>query len=267
MNISVLGCGWLGIPLARDLLNNGHIVKGSTTALEKVQVLSSEGIIPYQIKLFEEGIQGDIASFLSDAEVLIIDIPPGLRQDPKENFIAKIGRLKEHIRKSNLQHVIFVSSTSVFEDKTDMPVYTEKDAPNGTGVSAEQLIGAENLLLTEDYITSIIRFGGLYGPGRHPVNYLSGRKNIKDPEAPVNLIHLNDCIGLFRAVLESGKEGIFHGVYPEHPSKEKYYKNIAGQKNLVLPEFDHLIPSKGKIIQSVRIKEDLEYIFNKSLTD
>ncbi len=265
MNISILGSGWLGLPLAKDLLNKGHIIKGTTTTLENLQLLTAEGIIPYQIKLFEEGVQGDISSFLNDSEILIIDIPPGLRKDPTENFIAKIGRLKDQVDRSPLRHLIFVSSTSVFEDREDMPVYTEDDEPNGTQVNSVQLKGTEKLIFSENYLTSIIRFGGLYGPGRHPVNYLSGRKNIKNPGAPVNLIHRDDCIGLINGVLGSGLSGIFHGVNPEHPLKGEYYKAIALAKNLAIPQFDQSIPSKGKIISSVRVKDELEYTFAKGL--
>lgn len=266
MNISILGCGWLGLPLAIELIAEGHLVKGSTTSREKIAKLSAEGIIPYQIKLFEEGIQGDIASFLNDAEVLIIDIPPGLRKDPAENYIAKLGRLKDQVDKTSVQHLIFVSSTSVYEDREDFPVYTEDDDPNGTQVNSEQLKGAEKLMFSEKFRTSIIRFGGLFGPGRHPVNYLAGRKNIKDPRGPVNLIHLEDCIGLITAVIESGLSGIFHGVYPEHPSKDAYYKKISEDKNLAIPQFDHNSPSKGKIINSVRVGE-LDFTFRRNLQE
>ncbi len=266
MNVSVLGCGWLGLPLAKDLINRGHVVKGSTTSQEKLHDLTAQGIIPFQIKLFEEGIQGDIASFLDDSQVLIIDIPPGLRKDPAENYIAKIGRLKEHIERSSIQQVIFISSTSVFKDGESMPVYTEEDIPNGIGVNSEQLIGTEKLISSDNYSTSIIRFGGLIGPGRHPVNYLSGRKNVKNPNASVNLIHLEDCVGLIDNILDSGLNGIFHGVYPEHPAKEAYYKEIAQKKDLALPQFDHHTASVGKIIKSVRVERELGYTYFKNIT-
>src|SRR5690606_34435708 len=100
MNISILGCGWLGLPLAKNLLEQGHVVKGSTTTREKMSHLTAAGITPYQIKRYEDGVQGDLSSFLLDTELLIIDIPPGLRKDPDADFTAKIGRLKAYIEKS-----------------------------------------------------------------------------------------------------------------------------------------------------------------------
>lgn len=267
MNISILGCGWLGMPLAKELATKGHIIKGSTTGREKIANLSTEGIIPYQIKLLEEGIQGDIEAFLNDAEVLIINIPPGLRQDPAGNFIAKMGRLKDQIDRSHLGHIILVSSTSVFDDREDFPVYTEDVVPNSNQLISKQLIAVEELMISKDFKTSIIRFGGLYGPGRHPVNYLAGRKDINDRKAPVNLIHRDDSIGLIVSIIESGSPGIFHGVNPDHPTKEEYYKEIAQKLHMALPEFDHFKASKGKIISSIRVGQELGYAFSKSLKD
>lgn len=267
MKISLLGCGWLGLPLSQKLLDQGHIIKGSTTSLEKLSKLSEAGLIPYRIKLFAEGVQGDLSAFLEDSELLIIDIPPGLRSDPEANFIGKIGRLKGFIEKSNIKKVLFVSATSVYEDIEEFPVYTADDCPNGTAENSLQLKSAENELKnSEQYDTTIVRFGGLFGPGRHPVNYLSGKKNVKDPKAPVNLIHLDDCIGILSKIIEKEAWGVtFNAVYPDHPTKEAYYSRIAEEKNLAIPEFDHKNVSKGKHIESVALEEVLGYSFQEGI--
>ncbi len=44
--VSILGCGWLGLPLAKALIKKGFIVKGSTTAEEHLEQLRTEGIEP-----------------------------------------------------------------------------------------------------------------------------------------------------------------------------------------------------------------------------
>ena len=267
MNISILGCGWLGLPLAKKLIEAGNIVKGSTTSRDKINFLSSEGIIPYQIQLFEEGVQGDMTSFLKDSEVLIIDIPPGLRKDPEVNFIGKIERLKYYIEKSDVEKVLFVSATSVFKDGNDFLVYTEEDPANGTANNSKQLIGAERLLKQSDkFETSILRFGGLLGPGRHPVNYLAGKSDLKDPEGPINLIHLEDCIGIIEAILEKEAWGeTFHGVYPDHPTRKDYYTRAAADKDMASMSFNRDSVSNGKIVNSVKIDEILGYQFKTAI--
>ena len=61
--ISILGSGWLGLPLAQALLKEKHSIKGSTTSESKLDPLKSEGISPYLIKVLENGPTGAIDSF------------------------------------------------------------------------------------------------------------------------------------------------------------------------------------------------------------
>ncbi|MFD1094359.1 SDR family NAD(P)-dependent oxidoreductase [Salegentibacter chungangensis] len=269
MNIAILGCGWLGLPLAKSFIEEGNFVKGSTTNRNRMQELKTAGITPYVLHLFAEGIQGDISAFLAETEVLIIDIPPGLRKDPQSDFVGKIGRLAPYIEKSPVKNVLFISSTSVFEDTEDFPEITEEDQPDGTSKAAQQLISAENLLKkNKNFETTVLRFGGLLGPERHPVNFLAGRSGIKNPKAPVNLIKQEDCIGIIHKIIEKKAWGTeLNASWPEHPSKEEYYTGIAKEKNLAAPEFDHGTPSKGKIINTDKLRELLEFEFKKDITN
>ena len=78
-SIGILGCGWLGFPLAKKLIEDGHTVSGTTTSSDKLEVLENEGITAFQVNLSEKGIQGNIEGFLSHIDTLIIDVPPKLR--------------------------------------------------------------------------------------------------------------------------------------------------------------------------------------------
>lgn len=266
MNISILGCGWLGLPLAKSLLKKGHSVKGSTTSAERLKLLSLEGIEAFQITVSPEGITGDIKGFLAGTELLIVNIPPGLRRDPDKDFVSGIALLSRAIDAAKVKKVIFVSSTSVYEDTVEIPEYTEADEPNGTSPAAGQLIEAEKLLMNRGFSTCILRFGGLIGADRHPVKYLAGRKDLSDASAPVNLIHQKDCIGVILQLAEAeNAAGVFNAVHPDHPLKKEYYSSIARERNLPLPEFDDAKPSEGKIVRSVRIGEELGYEFQEGI--
>lgn len=264
MNVSILGCGWLGLPLAEKLIEKGFHVKGSTTSRDKFQELRDKNITPYQIQLFEEGIQGDFSSFLIDAEALIIDIPPGLRSNPKSNFVAKIRHLIPYIEISSVNKVLFISSTSVYEDTQAIPTYLDTDPANSTGNTAKQLIETENLLRgNQEFSTTILRFGGLLGAGRHPIKQLSGKTGLKYPKAPVNLIQQQDCMEIILHILEKETwDETFNAAYPEHPTKQEFYTAAAQEKNLSIPEFDDESTSKGKIIASDKLEELLEFKFS-----
>jgi nucleoside-diphosphate-sugar epimerase len=267
MYISILGCGWLGLPLAKNLIEKGFQVKGSTTRSEKTDILSAAGISPYQIILEPNKIEGDVEGFLSETDILIIDVPPGLRNDEGGDFVGKIKTLDLHIINSSVKKVIFVSSTSVYLDSDKIPVYSELNPANGTAGNAQQLIAAEEIFKSsKSYQSTIIRFGGLFGPGRHPVKYLSGRKNIASPGSPVNLIHLDDCIGIINQVIIKEFWGeTINAVYPEHPLKSVYYTKKAAELNLPGIEFNDEEASVGKIIESKVLGSRLEYRFKGNI--
>ena len=265
-NIAILGCGWLGIPLSEQLLRNGYKVKGSTTTSEKLEVLRSKGIEPCLISIRANEIIGDFASFTSGVEVLIIDFPPGIRKQTAEDYIRSMELLVQKIKTSSVKKIIFVSSISVYEDTEAIPVYSEGDLPNASSSRGKGLIVAEEIICSEKaFSTTVLRFGGLIGEGRHPVHQLSGRSGIANPKAPVNLIPLVDCIGILEEILKQERFGeVFNAVYPDHPRKQSYYLRKAGEMQLPPPQFGSET-SKGKIISSERIQKVFNYKFKGNL--
>ncbi|HLP64162.1 SDR family oxidoreductase [Flavobacterium sp.] len=259
--ISILGCGWLGLPLAKSFIEVGFSVNGSTTSLEKMDVLKEAGIAPFQINVKEDSIEGEMASFLENSSVLIIDIPPKLRGNSNENFVAKIQTVISFIEQSTIKKVLFVSSTSVYAD--DNSEVTENTKPQPETESGKQLLEAEfQLLNNTNFQTTVLRFGGLIGDDRHPIRFLSGKKNIENPNAPVNLIHQSDCIGIIQSIIENENwNEVFNAVTPYHPSRKEYYTQKAIELNLTLPEFDESNPSIGKLISSDKIHRQLNYTF------
>ncbi len=264
--ISILGCGWLGFPLAKSLLQKGFRVSGSTTSVEKISVLKNAGITPFLIELSDVTIEGEIDSFLKNSEILIIDIPPKLRGNSSENFVGKIQNLIPFIENSSVKKVLFVSSTSVYSE--DNKTITEETIPNPDTESGKQLLEAEQLLQSnKNFQTTVIRFGGLIGEDRHPIKFLAGRTNIENPEGPINLIHQMDCIGIIEAILQKDPKGneTFNAVAPYHPTRKEYYTQKAMELNLPLPQFNESKPSIGKIISSEKVALVLNYNFIKSL--
>ncbi|MHC0439457.1 SDR family oxidoreductase [Flavobacterium sp. 3-210] len=264
--ISILGCGWLGLPLSKKLIEKGNSIKGSTTSENKLAILKDSGIDPFLVTLESEGISESVNAFLSESEILIIDIPPKLRAvDPnaeKKVFVEKIKNLIPFIEKSSVEKVLFVSSTSVYGDENDF--INEETAPNPETESGKQLLLAENILLeNKNFQTTILRFGGLIGEDRHPVKNLSGKENLENPDAPVNLIHQNDCIRIIEEIINQSKwNEVFNAVAPFHPTREEYYTQKAEEQNLVLPKFSSDKSNIKKTISSEKIQTSLKYNFN-----
>ena len=260
-NISILGCGWLGLPLAKVLIENNFSAKGSTTSQDKISLLEENKIQPFLLSLNENKIIGNIDAFLADSEVLIIDIPPKLRGNSSENFVAKIKTLIPFIEKSSIKKVLFVSSTSVYADDNSM--VTEETIPKPETEGGKQLLEAEKLLQNNKYFqTTILRFGGLIGEDRHPIKFIAGRENLENPDGTINLIHQKDCIGIVFKIIETNSwNEIFNAVAPFHPTREAYYTQKAIELDLILPKFNKEKTSIGKVIVSDKLEEILEYTY------
>lgn len=263
--ISILGCGWLGLPLAKSLMEQGFSVKGSTTSLEKMTVLQNTGIEAFQIEIGQTEIIGKMDSFLEKSEVLIIDIPPKLRSVSSENFVLKIQTLIPFIEKSTIKKIVFISSTSVYAD--DNSTITQDTKPQPDSESGKQLLETEKLLQNNsNFKTTVIRFGGLIGESRHPIHFLAGRQNLENPEAPINLIHQLDCIGIINAVIKQDCFGeTFNAVSPFHPTRKEYYTQKAIELQVPLPEFNEEKISVGKIILSHKVETVLQYKFKNTI--
>ena len=261
--ISILGCGWLGLPLAKALLKNDYLVNGSTTSAEKLDVLKNTGIAPFLIVLSENKTTENLTNFLENSEILIIDVPPKLRGSGPENFVSKIRNVIPFIEKSSVRKVLFISSTSVYND--DDPFVTEETIPKPDTESGKQLLETELLLLSNtNFKTTALRFGGLIGDDRHPIHFLAGRENLDNSDAPINLIHQEDCIGIILKIIENGAwNETFNAVAPFHPSREMYYSQKALDLDLALPKFNQKNPSIGKTILSTKIETVLKYTFTK----
>lgn len=259
--LSVLGCGWLGLPLAKALIAKGFSVNGSTTSPGKIETLQAAGISPFLISLTADGIEGDIAAFLRSSKILVIDIPPKLRGSNTESFVEKIKGLIPHIEAAGITKVMFASSTSVYAD--DNSAVTEETPAQPETESGKQLLEAEGLLMDSTHFkTTILRFGGLTGEDRQPVKFLSGKENLENPHGPVNLIHQKDCIGIMLKIIEKNSWGeIFNAVAPNHPTREEHYTKKAEELNLPLPKFNYEKPSNGKTVSSQKLTAVLGYKF------
>ena len=249
--IGVLGCGWLGFPLAKRLVQDSYEVFGTTTSKEKLQQLEEAGIHPFQIALKPDIILGDIENFLSHVDILIVNVPPRLRGSSTESFSAKMMLLYTEIKKNGVKKVIFVSSTSVYGDlEGEIDEWTP---PKPTTESGKQLLESEKLFREDpDISTTIIRFGGLIGPDRHPVTMLSKKQHLTNGNDPVNLIHLEDCIHIIITILKNQYWGeLFNAVNPFHPIKSDYYLAEAAKRGLPAPPYaTDDSPSGAKVVIS-----------------
>lgn len=251
--ISILGCGWLGLPLAKFLLKNGCSVKGSTPAPEKLSILAKDGIIPFRI-FFDPEINTDFDAGFFDSEILIVNFPPKRREDIEEFHPQQFKALIKQVRLSSIKKVIFISSTSVYANLNRIVTEADDQIPEKNSGKALRIV--ENMLLAQDnFQTSIIRFGGLIGYDRKPGRFFSKMKNAVEGDTPVNLIHQDDCINIISHVIENDLWGkTYNACCPEHPTRKEFYIKAAKSGGFELPQFE-ATQNNFKIISSDKLQE------------
>jgi len=254
--IGIIGCGWLGLPLAKTLILNNYKVKGSTTTKNKLEILKKEGIEPYLIEITENSISASINSFLIELDMLIINIPPKIRKKGEVNYSNKIQKIIN--KTSEVKNIIFISSTSVYgskQGKISSKTIAEPDSRNGT-----EILKTENLIKSKN--NTIIRFGGLISEDRNPLKYLIQKDEILNSEAPINYIHLKDCIGIISKVINQNNWGkIYSAVAPFHPTKKEYYDNLCEINNIKKLKFSNKKTVINKEVNDNKILSELKYGF------
>jgi nucleoside-diphosphate-sugar epimerase len=254
--ISILGCGWYGLAVAKSLVSDGYSIKGSTTTEAKLSILEQEGIKPFLIDFDLQKNQNESSFF--ESEILIISLPPKRHSGEHKEYPEKIRRIVEAGQSGKVQKILMISSTSVYGEvnrKTEEGEIPVPDTESGIAIfEAEQIVqNAQNISST------ILRFGGLIGPGRNLAKFFAGKKDIANGLAPVNLLHLEDCIKLTQHTIATDAFGyVFNACSPDHPTRMDMYTMVSEISGLEKPYFLQEL-TKWKLIDGNEVSKKLNY--------
>ena len=253
MSVTIIGCGWLGFPLGKALVNQGYLVHGSARSKGKIEILRNARINPFLLDLAHSS---HIPSTIIDStEALIICTPPLYKDEPKK-YQDILKELLDHF--SNETRIIFTSSTGIYPLIAEN--FTETFEINSKQDSTVLHLAEETIRQSKKSHV-IFRLGGLIGPNRHPIRFLQGRKDVKNPDGPINFVHQRDCIrAIIKAVGNSDMKGTFNLVHPDHPKRKDYYTKAAEHYLLRAPTFSDGA-SKQRVISSEKIINDFSFKF------
>ncbi|GAA3994291.1 SDR family oxidoreductase [Hymenobacter fastidiosus] len=264
LTVAVLGCGWLGLPLAKALVAAGYSVVGSTTTPNQLLTLRDAGITPYLLRLGTDFTPTDadtLRTMLTGVDVLVLNVPP--RAAAANNYPGLLRPVGSVVASVGVRHVLFVSSTSVYPDAPR--TMQEADAVSSPDASSD-LLRAEGHFTPRrgQWLSTVVRFGGLIGPDRPPGRFLAGRQGLPNAGAPVNLIHLDDCIGLLTSIIRENAWGYtFNACSSQHPSRQEFYTAAAQKLGVAPPTFDAQKNRTGKLIDSSFLHRTLPYQFQR----
>lgn len=229
--ISILGAGWLGLALTKELIKLQLKLKVFTRRTKlKLEIANVE---EYCIDTDEPS--NEIYAFLS-SEVLIVNIP--------SKNIDSFASLVSKIENSSVEKVLFISFTSVCHNNNSPLLEIENFFTNSTM-----------------FETTILRFAGLVGYGRNPAYFFKNKNVVLNAEERVNFIHRDDCINIVKVILEQNVWGeVFNACADTHPTKKEFYTRICQLENVEIPKFTSAKSTK-KIISNIELKKVLHYEF------
>lgn len=250
-----MGCGWLGKPLGSALVNAGYSVMGSTTTHEKVPALREAGI--NAVVLDVDQLPADsVAHPFFHADVLVISLPHGVRAGKAEEYGSRIRAVVKAAHQGHAGAIVLISTTSVYPNLNR--VVTEEDADMHNPV-----VHAENRVRESGIPNTILRFAGLSGPGRHPGRFLAGKRDVSGGEAPVNLVHLDDCIAVIVRVIQNNVwNEVLNVCADDHPTRKTFYTRSAMALGLEPPVFVDGGEAEYKVVSNDRVKTVLNYQFS-----
>jgi nucleoside-diphosphate-sugar epimerase len=199
--VLIVGCGDIGQSLGLQLAAVGWQVTG----------LRRNGTLPAPLQTINADVtKMDSLQALSGIsfDYVVVTLTPGGFTDDlyRQIYVEGLRNLLDVL--SPASHWLWVSSTSVYHQANDQWVDEDSDTLPTT-FSGMRLLEAEQQLVEYGLAHSVVRFAGIYGPGRRRLieQVQAGKGCIQTPNLYTNRIHRDDCVGLLAHLLSMADRG------------------------------------------------------------
>ena len=228
MRVGILGCGYVGLELARQL-RGAHDVVGVRRSPEGIDAVEATGAAAVRADVTDP----DELASVPDVDALVFEESSGGRGAAAAERVYVEG-LRTAIeafgsRESPPERLVYTSSTGVYGDH-DGAFVDEDTALDPTTEKTRVLVEAERIAreLPPEYGIDggVARFAGLYGPDRYRLDrYLEGPVT----EGYLNMIHRADAAGIVRFMLESADADLLVAVDDEPVEKWAFADWLADE--------------------------------------
>ncbi|WP_428311067.1 NAD-dependent epimerase/dehydratase family protein [Hydrocarboniphaga sp.] len=207
----IVGCGDIGLRVARQLLDRGIAVHGQVRSTASAQALSQAGITPVIADL-----DAPATTAAENYELVFWFAPPPPSGDGDP-------RIRAWLAHNTPQRLVYISTSGVYGDCgnrwIDETEPCKPQTPRGRRrVDAEAALADHAERGGTEVV--ILRVPGIYGPGRMPLERLrQGLPVIVESESPTtNRIHADDLAGAAIAAAEHGQAGAAYNVSDGSPT-------------------------------------------------
>jgi len=254
LKIAVLGCGYVGAEFARQAGEAGHDVLGVVRSQASRDKLRAEGIAAEAFDLQS----GDWAILPGRFDAVVYAASTGGGGPEAYALAYDIGvkRALAWAHAVGARGFVFTSSTGVY--RQDDGGIVDEASPAGGAPTADAILGGEQAVLSSGFPKArVLRFGGLYGPGRHHlVDQLRRGENVIGGRVDhyVNYLHRDDAASAILAAFVGGPVGArVYNVADGHPvTKAELACWIAKRLGQSAPVFDASAPAGPRVAKGGR---------------
>ncbi len=203
--VLIIGCGAIGYELAKQLAEAGHDVTG----LKRNPLpVSQDGFKYFRADIT---VPRDLEGLGTDFDQVFFIVSADGRNESSYHAIYEkgIGNLINKFAQAKSQAPwIFVSSTSVYGQSRGE--WVDEDSPTlPEKATTLKIVDAEQKLISLNPMNIVVRFSGIYGPGRETLLRMAMQSPSiqQDPPYFTNRIHQSDCVGVLRFLFEQRLSG------------------------------------------------------------
>ncbi len=211
--ILIAGCGYVGTALAAKLSEAGHDVYGvrrdwsyTRPPNAAINCISADFLSADTLRVIPEV---DLAVYAVSADSYSNEAYEKAYLTGPLNLLKYLERTGQRLKR-----IIFVSSTGVYQESEGGWV-DESSCCINSGPTCF-LCEGEQVILTFQNSGMVVRFGGIYGPGRTSIitSVLEGSAKLSYSGGVYsNRVHLDDCVGILNHLLFiSDPRPIYNGV-------------------------------------------------------
>ncbi|WP_435006205.1 SDR family oxidoreductase [Tundrisphaera lichenicola] len=261
----IVGCGYLGRRVGRLLRDRGERVFGTSRKPERSPELASWGIEAVLADVLEPGSLDGLPQADRTLYCVGFDRTLGvpIRTVYVDGLRHALGRLMDRTGK-----LVYAGSTGVY-GQDDGDWVDEKSAVDPRTESGRSCLEAESVVRSYEKSglpSTILRFSGLYGPGRimRREGLLRGEPILGDPDKWLNLIHIQDAANATVAALDRGLPGSLYIVSDDRPvPRSEFYALAAESLQAQAPRFE--LPRPGS--PEARREESNKRVSNRRMRD
>ncbi len=241
MKCLIVGYGYVGLPLGRELVRLGHEVFGLRRSASAEAELKAVGVKPLVADITRLETLAQLPNEF-DWVVNCVASGGGSAEDYRQVYLQGTRNLIEWLSGAPPGKFVYTSSTSVY-GQTDGSLVKETSPTKPTADTAKVLLETEQLLLAaaaeHQFPAVLLRVAGIYGPDRgHGFKqFLKNEARIEGDGARfLNMIHRDNIIGCILAALKHGRTGeIYNAVDDEPVSQMNFFRWLAEELGKDLP--------------------------------